>query len=200
MFALLVIAALVVLPIGWALLIQWRRGATGRVRRGGLLVGAVAMMVGCVVAVAPDASASKPFRIPAPIGNSNTFPAGTACSYTLQADLVGGNRVFTFFDNERFHATGRHIDRFTNVDTGTSTTIDQQGSFDSVPTADGGSVLRGSGINAFVFFPGDAGPGDIQNGRTYLFTGNFVAAMDPAGAITTFTSTGTSQDVCAMLL
>ena len=48
MFALFVIAALVVLPIGWALLIQWRRGATGRVRRGGLLVGAVAMMVGCV--------------------------------------------------------------------------------------------------------------------------------------------------------
>ena len=107
--------------------------------------------------------------------------------------------MFTFFDNGRFHATGRHIDRFTNVDSGTSTTIDQQGSFDSVPTADGGSILRGSGINSFVFFPGDAGPGDTQTGRTYLFTGHFVATSDPSGTITSFTSTGKSQDVCAML-
>ena len=48
----------------------------------------------------------------------------------------------------------------TPVDSGTSTTIDQQGSFDSVPTADGGSILQGRGINSVVFFPGDAGPGD----------------------------------------
>jgi hypothetical protein len=168
-------------------------------RRGLLAAAAGSLAVATSVILAPAAMASRPVHIPAPIGNSNTFPAGTACVFTLQADLVGGNRVFTFFDNGRFHATGRHIDQFTNVDTGTSTTIDQQGSFDSVPTADGGSILRGSGINSFVFFPGDAGPGDTQTGRTYLFTGHFVATSDPSGVITAFTSTGKSQDVCAML-
>ena len=200
MIALLVIAAVVVLLIGWARVLQRRLGARGRIRRGGLLVGAVTLMLGCGVAAAPDAFASKPVRVPAPIGNSNTFPAGFACLFTLQADLVGGNRVFTSFDSGRFHATGRHIDRFTNVDSGTSTTIDQQGSFDSVPTVDGGSILRGSGINGLVFFPGDAGPGDSQTGRTYLFTGDFVATSDPAGTITFFTSAGKTQDVCALLM
>jgi hypothetical protein len=69
------------------------------------------------------------------------------------------------------------------VDTDTSTTIALQGSVDVVPTADGGSILQGSGITVFVFFPGDAGPGDTQTGRTYLFTGNFVATSDPSGDV-----------------
>ena len=168
-------------------------------RRGGVLVGAVALMLGCAVVLGPDASASKPFRFPAPIGNSNTFPAGDVCPFTLRTELVGGNQVFTLFDDGRFHATGRHLDRITNVDAGTSIRLDLQGSFDSVPTADGGSILRGSGITSFEFSPGDAGPGNTQTGRMYLFTGDFVATSDPSGAITGFTSTGRSQDVCAML-
>ena len=156
-------------------------------------------MLGCVVAAAPERSpASRSACLPRSGPATPSRPA-PLCLFTLQADLVGGNRVFTLFDNGRFHATGRHIDLFTNVDSGTSTTIDQQGSFDSVPTADGGSILRGSGINSFVFFPGDAGPGDTQTGRTYLFTGHFVATSDPSGTITTFTSSGKTQDVCAML-
>jgi hypothetical protein len=200
MTALLVIAALVVLLIGCPRLLQRRRASRERVRRGGLLVGAVALLLGCVTALAPDASASKPVRIPSPIGNINPFPAGTACPFTLQGVLVGGNQVQTFFDNGRFHATGRHIDRFTNMDTGTSTTLALQGSVDVVPTADGGSILQGSGITVFVFYPGDAGPGDTQTGRTYLFTGDFVATSDPSGAVTAFKSAGKSQSVCAMLM
>src|SRR6478735_4319479 len=98
MIALLVVAALVVLLIGWALVLQRRLRATGRIRRGGLLVGAATLVLGCSVAAAPDAFATKPVRMPAPIGTSNTFPAGTACLFTLQADLVGGNREFTLFD------------------------------------------------------------------------------------------------------
>ena len=199
MIALLVLSALVVLLISGACLLHRRLRSRGHSRRGGLRVGAVLLMLGCAVAATPDAFASKPIRMPAPIGNSNTFPAGIACPFTLQADLVGGNRVLTFFDNGRFHATGRHIDRFTNVDSGTSTRIDQQGSFDSVPTVDGGQILRGSGTNSFVFFPGDAGPGDTRTGRTYLFTGHFAATSDPSGTLTAFTSSGKREDVCAML-
>jgi len=147
MSALLAIAAaLVVLLIGCGLLLQRRRGARGRVRRGGLLVGAVALLLGCVTAHAPDASAGKPVHTPSPIGNINHFQAGDACPFTLQGELVGGNQVQTSFDNGQLHFTGRHIDRFTNMDTGNSTTLALQGSFDVVPTADGGSILQGSGI------------------------------------------------------
>lgn len=129
-------------------------------RRGGVLVGALALMLGCAMALAPEASASPPVSIPAPIGNTNTYPAGIACPFTLQTTLIGGNQVLTFFDDGRFLATGRHIDRLTNVDTGTSITLNLNGIVSQVPTADGGSVLRAIGITSFIFFPGDAGPGE----------------------------------------
>jgi hypothetical protein len=51
-----------------------------------------------------------------------------------------------------------------------------------------------------VRMPAPIGTGDTQTGRTYLFTGDFRATMDPSGTITAFTSAGTSQDVCAMLM
>jgi hypothetical protein len=169
-------------------------------RRGGLLVGAVTLMLGCAGALGPAASAGGHFRIPAPIGgDGNTFAAGDACPFPLHTVLVGGNQVLTFFDNDRFHATGRHLDQLTNLVSETSIRLDLQGSVDAVPTADGGSIIRGSGITGFVFFPGDAGPGDTATGRFYLFTGTFVATSDPSGVITDFTSAGNSQDVCAML-
>jgi len=157
-------------------------------------------MLGFGVGLGPAASAGQPVRIPAPIGGEgNTFAAGEACSFTLHTQLIGGNQVLTFFDDGRFHATGRHIDGLTNVDSGVSIRLDLGGSVDAVPTAEGGSIIRGSGITGFVFFPGDAGPGDTGTGRFYLFTGTFVATSDPSGVITGFTSAGTSQDVCAML-
>jgi hypothetical protein len=156
-------------------------------------------MLGCAIALAPAASASPPVTIPAPIGNTNTIPAGSACPFTLQVTLIGGNQVFTFFDDGRFLATGLHIDRLTNVDTGTSITLNLNGIVSQVPTADGGSVLRAIGITAFIFFPGDAGPGDTQTGRMYLFVGYFVAVSDPSGTVTSFKSYGTRKDVCAML-
>ena len=159
-----------------------KRPRGGRLRDVAGLVGTVTSMAVCAVVVAPGALASPPVRVPAPIGNSNTFDAGTACPFTLQIELIGGNQAFTFFDDGRFHATGRHIDRFTNLDEGTSTTLEMQGSINAVPTADGGSILSANGITTFVFFPGDAGPGDTETGRVYTFTGGFVATSDPSGA------------------
>ena len=168
-------------------------------RRSGVLIGALTLMLGCAMALAPAASASPPVSIPAPIGNTNTYPAGIACPFTLQGTLIGGNQVLTFFDDGRFLATGRHIDRLTNVDSGTSITLNLNGIVSQVPTADGGSVLRATGITSFIFFPGDAGPGHNQTGRTYLFIGYFVAVSDPSGTVTSFKSYGTRKNVCAML-
>ena len=168
-------------------------------RRGALLAGAVTL-VGCAGALGPAAFASGHFRIPAPVGGEgNTFAAGEACPFMLHTELVGGNQVLTFFDNDRFHATGRHVDRLTNLESETSIRLDLQGSVDAVPTADGGSIIRGSGITGFVFLPGDARPGDTENSRFYLVTGTFTATSDPSGVLTSFTSAGNIQDVCAML-
>jgi hypothetical protein len=165
------------------------------------IVGAVTVMLGCSVALGPAASAGGHVRIPTPVGGEgNTFPAGFACPFTLHTVLVGGNQALTFFDDGRFHATGRHLDQLTNEMSGASIRLDLQGSLDSVPTADGGSIIRGNGITGFVFFPGDAGPGNTETGRFYLFTGTFVATSDPSGVITGFSSAGKSQDVCAMLM
>ena len=170
-------------------------------RLSALAVSVLAVVVTGVAAgpAVASASSSKPVRIPAPIGNSDTYPAGTVCPFTLHTELVGGNQAFTIFGDGRFHATGVHIDRYTNMDTGSSTTLALQGSVDAKPTADGGSIFQGSGITGFIFFPGDAGPGDTQTGRFYIFTGNFRGTSDPSGTVTTFKSTGKSQDVCAML-
>ena len=180
------------------LAVRHRPGAHLR-RRGALLAGAVTLLLGCAGALGPAASASGHFRIPAPIGGEgNTFAAGELCSFTLHTELVGGNQMLTFFEDGRFHATGRHLDRFTNVDLAISIALDLQGSFAVVPTADGGSIIRGSGVTGVLFFPGDAGPGDTESVRSYLFTGTFVATSDPSGVITSFSSDGKSQDVCTM--
>lgn len=168
-------------------------------RRSGVLVGALTLMLGCAMALAPAASASPPVSIPAPIGNVTPYPAGTACSFNLEGKLIGGNQVLTFFDDGRFLATGRHIDRLTNLDTGTSITLNLNGVVSEVPTADGGSVLRAVGTTAFVFYPGDAGPGDNRIGRFYLFTGYFVVVSDADFVVTSFKSYGTRKNVCAML-
>jgi hypothetical protein len=199
MIAVLAFPVLAVLLIGMTPMLKRRCGATAHVRRGGVLVGAMALMLGCAVALAPDASASKPVHTPAPIGTTNTFPAGDVCPFTLQTTLIGGNQVFTFFDDGRFLATGLHIDQLTNLDTGASITLNLRGPVYQVPTADGGSILRAAGKTSFIFFPGDAGPGDTQTGRFYLFIGHFVAVSDPSFVVTTFRSFGKSRDVCAML-
>jgi hypothetical protein len=164
-----------------------------------VVVGALTMMLVGAMALAPQASANPPVSTPAPIGNVTQFPAGTACSFNLQGELIGGNQVLTTFDDGRFLATGRHIDRITNLDTGKAITLDLNGVLSVVPTADGGSVVRAVGVTGYTFSPGDAGPGDNQIGRFYVFTGYFVVVSDANFVVTSFKSYGTSKDVCAML-
>jgi hypothetical protein len=84
-------------------------------------------------------------------------------------------------------------------DTAKAITLDLTGVVSEVSTADGGSVLRAVGTTAFVFYPGDAGPGDNRIGRFYLFTGYFVVVSDADCVVTSFRSYGTRKDVCAML-
>jgi hypothetical protein len=106
--------------------------------------------------------------------------------------------VLRVFDTGRQLLT-RHPDEFTNLPAGNSVAVQLQGSADAVPQADGSFDGRLSGATAFTFFPGDVGPGDETTTRTYVFTGDVRLTFDQSGAIVAFSSSGTMDDVCAMI-
>ncbi len=174
---------------------------TRRVGRRLLLrVGGPALAVLCVALLAPVALGGKPDRERVPIGQSFTAAPGEVCSFGVKTTLVGGNQTWKFFDSGKFLATGKHVDEITNLDTGASVVLELEGSIADVPKADGsGSFIRASGVTAFALFPGDAGPGDIDTGRIYVFTGNVRIETDADGVYTSLASTGPPRDVCAMI-
>jgi hypothetical protein len=164
-----------------------------------------ALVVAFGALLGPGALAGKPDRQRLPIGISNEYPAGVACPANVapggvRLQLIGGNEAVTFFDNGKFLATARHVIQVTNIASPDRSVILQvHGSFASVPQADGSSVGRGSGVTGFVFYPGDAGPGDTSTGRFYLFTGNVRLVFDASGVVVAFESVGTMEDVCARI-
>lgn len=165
-----------------------------------------ALVVACAALLVPGALAGKPDRHRVPVGSSTVFPAGVACPEEVapagvRTELIGGNEAVTFFDNGKFLATARHIVEFTNLASpDRSVVLHIEGNFAEVPQEDGSFEMQGSGTTAFIFFPGDVGPGDTTTGRTYLFTGNLRLVADGFGAIVAFESVGTKmEDVCAMI-
>ncbi len=171
------------------------------VRRGSAVV-AVATLASA--GLVPAALAAKPDRQRLPIGESFFAEPGLACPEAIAPDgvrstTVGGNAVGTSFDNGTFTVTGVHIDEVTNIATGKSVINKLQGRVASIPREDGSSVLRLSGTQGYIFFPGDMGPGDDATGRSYVFTGNVTIVYDALGSIVSFKSTGTMKDTCAMI-
>ena len=151
----------------------------------------------------PVAVAGKPERVRlAPYERLD--PAGAACPEALAPAGIhwtdaGGNGAVSFFENGRMLTTGRHPDRVTNVATGESLVLRLQGSGEGAPRPDGTYEMRLSGTTAFTFLPGDVGPGDDATGRIYVFTGNVRVLLDAGFAVVAFESSGTREDVCAML-
>jgi hypothetical protein len=164
----------------------------------------LALVVVSGALLVPGALAGKPDRERVPIGITAELPAGLACAEDVAPDgvaitLVGGNSAETLFDNGRYLHTGSHVVEVTNIATGASVVLDLKGSIADVPRAVG-SETRASGVTAFVLFPGDAGPGDVDTGRIYLFTGNVRITTDEWGAYVSFESTGRPPvDVCAQI-
>ena len=106
--------------------------------------------------------------------------------------------TFTTFDNGSVLTTGKGLLELTNIATGTSVVISTQGIVSVVPHGNGFEI-RGFGTPLVVFYPGDAGPGDLATGRIYLFTGAVSAEQDASETFTAFSSVGRAQDVCAMI-
>jgi hypothetical protein len=162
-----------------------------------------ALVIACGTLVVPSALAGKPNRERLPLGGTNAYPAGVVCPTAIapggvQFEVIGGNWTVKLFDDGKFLATGRRILKITNIAfPDRSVVVDWDGSFASVPLADGTFADRGSGTVGFAFFPGDAGPGDTTTGRIYLFTGKLSLTENSSGAIVAYGSKGSMEDVCA---
>jgi hypothetical protein len=165
----------------------------------------VALAFACGALVVPGAFAGKPDRHRVPLGGSNTFPAGLACPAAVapagvRLELVGGNEAVTFFDDGRFMVTARHVIQVTNVAyPDRSTIINVQGSWSSIPQPDGTFEADGRGTTGYVFFPGEAGPGDTTTGRIYLFTGHVHFVQDSSFNAVSWSLAGQMEDVCALI-
>lgn len=157
----------------------------------------VVAVVGAVLATA--AFASKPVRSPAQAPPPSTFPAGVVCPFPVFVEAVENRQTQTVFSDGRILVTGFTSARVVNLTNGNETTLNVSGSVRMTPQ---GSLLdvTSSGPLLIFFFPGDAGPGDVGTGRTYLFHGRTEFLVDPSTfTFLSFSHRGQATDVCALL-
>ena len=163
-----------------------------------ILAAAAIAMLGALLA--PAAEAARPGRFVEP--PYETFvdascPASIAPEGIQWSD-AGGNFAALFFDDGGVLRTGRHPDLLTNVATGESVLLDLQGSIKARPLGDDLLVTM-RGTNGLILYPGDAGPGDVDEPRVYVFTGWVRVTFDAAFIVTELEHSGPVRDVCAEL-
>jgi len=166
-----------------------------RLRRGGLRLGLLGMLVGSVMlTLLVGSSAAAPT-------STIDLDAGVACSFPLRIDITGGPQVtktFTAADGSvRVLSAGKGSDLvFTNLATGATYALKGNGtvSWTRVDTS-GSTRLTFSGHNVVIYFPTDvpAGP------STTLVVGKEVIAVDSSGTFTRLARSGTTTDICAAL-
>ena len=89
--------------------------------------------------------------------------------------------------------------QLTNASNGNSITLNASGPVGLTPEGDNLRLVSGGSL-IFFFFPGDAGPGDVSTGRTYLVRGRASVLVDPVTlAFLSFESNGNVTDLCAEL-
>ena len=150
--------------------------------------------------LAPAADAARPDRFVEPPYESFV---DASCPDSIAPEGIewsdgGGNFAALFFDDGGELKVGRHPDLVTNVATGESVLLDLQGSVRARPLGDGFRVTM-RGTNGLILYPGDAGPGDIDEPRVYVFTGTVRVTFDAGFAVTELEHTGPARDVCAEL-
>ena len=152
------------------------------------------------VVLAATAQAGKPVRVPYNALPPVTFPAGVACSFPLTIEALVNKQTQTTFSNGEMLQTGGFVVSVQNASNpDNSLTLNVPG---AVRTTVVGSELHVTthGPILFVFFPGDAGPGDVNTGRTYLIDGRAEFVVDPTTfAFVSFVYTGHATDICAAL-
>jgi hypothetical protein len=76
--------------------------------------------------------------------------------------------------------------------------LDLQRSIRARPVGDDYRVTM-LGTNGLILYPGDAGPGDIEEPRVYVFTGTVRVTFDADFVVTELEHTGPVRDICAEL-
>jgi hypothetical protein len=147
--------------------------------------------------LAPAAEAARPDRFVEP--PYETF-VDASCPDSIAPEGIrwsdaGGNFAALFFGDGRVLRTGRHPDLLTNVATGESVLLDLQGSISTRPVDDEIHMTM-RGRNGLVLYPGDAGPGDADEPRVYVFTGMVRVAFDAGFAVTRLVHSGPAWNVC----
>jgi len=142
----------------------------------------------------------KPTRSPVPPGEPLEIPAGLICSFTVVAsEALRSKLVVKTFppkaNGDIVQATnGRAFQRFTNVSTGKSITVNITGPGRFTIHADGSATLDAHGRWSFFFV-------DVTNAGTKAFinSGRIVIDFAPDGFATVVSQTGHEEDLCALL-
>jgi hypothetical protein len=151
------------------------------------------------LAVTPASASGKPMR--ASFANpSFTLAAGLACSFAVHGEAVVNQEVSTTFPAEPNGdvvqlVTGYLVERFTNVDTGKSITVNVSGPAKYVLHLDGSTTFIGLASEFLPFFPTDIPPGP----RFFINYGKIVITITSAGQFILVSQTGTQFDICAAL-
>ena len=163
-----------------------------------LAVAGLAMAL--TTALVGGAGATQPIRNPAEGPGSFTFPAGVVCPFPVFAEALENRQTETIFSNGDIQFTGFFLTGVTNLDKPENTLelVSQGPARLSFGETTFRLTTRGPII--FFFFPGDAGPGDDNTGRTYFFHGRTETEIVTAtGEFLSFEHTGKADDLCAAL-
>jgi hypothetical protein len=156
---------------------------------------AAAVASTAALAVSADAAVAAPFHL--------ELPAGTACTFGLAVDGVGGdhrvNRTFVDANGNTVRMLSAGVGfqlTFTNLSNHATTALPANGAvMKTVFNPDGSQTVTATGHNVLILFPSDvpAGP------STTLYVGRVVYTVDANGVFTLVSTRGKATDICAAL-
>jgi hypothetical protein len=150
------------------------------------LAGVIAALSLGALILAGTAGATKPFMERQARGPF-TLAAGETCSFPvlIQPTAPDALNLFVFSDGEVFGA-GPFVGTATNLDTGKTVKINLSGSFSVVQHSDGTVTVTSNG--------------SVLSTRFGLIThGHVVIELDANGNVTSSTTNGMQEDLCAEL-
>jgi hypothetical protein len=150
------------------------------------LAGVIAALTLGALVLAGTAGATKPY-MERQVQGPFTLGAGETCSFPvlIQPTAPDVLNFFVFSDGEVFGA-GPFVGTATNLDTGKTVNINLSGSFSVVQHSDGTVTVTSNGSVLSTRF------GVIVHGHT-------VIQLDANGDVTSSTTNGTQEDLCAEL-
>lgn len=150
-----------------------------------------AAVLGVALAIAPLASADRPIRVQLPAADAT----GQFCEdFPVLVHPTRNNEYATIFSSGAVLVTGALRVEVTNLDSGETVELNIPGPGFFSPD---GSRLTGTGPWLLFGEAGFLGPGSPAG--VLFVSARFVLTFDSQGNVTSFTSNGHSEDICAAL-